>query len=473
MLRLLFISAFSFLWTLSYGQLSIQEVESKALEHNRAILTQKAQVDASEWSTQASRSLWLPQLSLQAESQWTQRPKGESKPHFFSSAILQLDQVIFTPEVFYGVREQAIQEGLEKELLKETELLTLFHARRLFYEIAFAQDQVANYEEQVRVAAEVVQNERQRKEYGQATKLDLSQKQVLLAEQIQNLDQAKASLKQRQESLQVLLGDTPNAALFPKIDHPLGEKKYIADWLTQRVFVNKNEEKILSYVNQVEQSIKEGELQREEIHSFFADNDFYYWEQKALEKQPQIAEQRKTIALAENATEQAKGGYLPSLSFTVQAGSPPLSPAGPTPLSGNPVKHVYASGTVNLNWSIFSSFLTQRQVAAQRSLTQASKIDLQQLLATVQQSVRSQMYLIEESFYNLLASYESLNLAKLSVKQALLENQVGSITALELRQVVEDYGNVWTAYNQARLNLLIHYAKLLYLAGEYRTSIAG
>jgi outer membrane protein TolC len=177
--------------------------------------------------------------------------------------------------------------------------------------------------------------------------------------------------------------------------------------------------------------------------------------------------QHNRVNQAKQAVRSARGGYYPSLSFQADFASPPLSPAGSSPVSKKPFgQSYYFSGQLSLNWDIFNSFRTLNQVRSQKSLLQAANINLQQLYANTKKIVRDQLYDIEASLYNYIASDLSVSLAKEGVEQALIQVNVGTITPLDLRTAIVNLSQARTNRNTSLFDLLIHFYELLYLTGN-------
>ena len=468
----LIVGALPLFGEISFNDLSLEDAETVAVRCNKQLLIAKeGTLQALERKLQAV-SRWLPSLFYAAELRGTQAKEDWfniysatdpfTQSHTGYSSIFQLDQPIFSTELFFGLKSQKLEAESYQCRQAATQNELLLAVRQSYYAVVALEISLKIQRENVQYLSYALEQEQGKLDAGSATPFEVNQSKVAVSNAVSAYYSTLRDLKNARNALILTLGVDP--LLEPKLRLseqviPLLSIAEISSKLQQlehkyhypgETFPTTQD--LLMHIDQID------ELRELTV---FTEKDVDDYIDLAISLRPDLRTQRLQMGVAQQNLNSKWGTYFPKVSSYVRF-SYNDNALGPVPFGSEPYGWV---GGVSLSWNLFDSFLREHEIREARSIRQASKISFEKELQKIEVEIRNGLYQLEETMLAYLSSSQGVFVAEQARGQAEDKLYFGRIAPLEYRDSVNLLATARNQRNRASFELIAAYYQLRYALG--------
>lgn len=402
---------------------SLVELTEQAQSHDAAWQSARAQFDAALSKSAQAKSGLLPQIGIQAGSQYSEswlrsRLPTQQLDARQDSASLQAKQPLYNPSNLATYRQGERNIDLAQAQLQAASQDLLVRTAQAYFQVLSTQDTLQLVQAQKRAVSEQYEFALRNFEIGVSTVTDSREAQAKLdlirAQEIA----AENDVRVAQAALQQLIG-IPNPTPWK-----LAEPVSLPD---------------------------------------LAPNDLQAWLNKAEAQNPLVRQALIAVDIAKLETDKAYAGHKPTVDLQASYGTQ-RNPDGSLSLSGRNNSTVGTIGVV-MNVPLFAGFAVQNRVKETLSLEEKARADLEDAKRQVAQAVRT-------AFWGVQSAYEqvkALETAVASSQSALEANVLGYEVGVRINlDVLNSQSQLFQSQKDlahARYNLLVGLLQLRQAAG--------
>jgi outer membrane protein TolC len=422
--------------------LTIHEVEEIALKNNKNIQIVDEAVSGSSLQYSQSISSWMPQVTLESLFVALQRPQIltplEQQTRFTVNQI-QLNQPLFSPELWFGVRTRKLSWDGSKENYNIAVNSTLLDARLAFYGIVLKERSLNVQKQVLGYLRQALGDEEKKFKAGKSTSFDVNQSKLSFTQAQSQEHQLLKELKTGRHSLTLILGVDPDDESLLRVNpnnfsfaaYPDLEKK----WQTLRSSA-RGEGRIPS--------------------SLFSEDEVLELQDLAQARRPQIRKSSIALKSAKEEERRLRATYLPTVGLFADYGYY-------LPENGLFFKQQYNfAGGIKLQWDIFDGLKREFRIKEMTSLRRAASLALEQEIDKTTLTIRSEVAQVEEALFACLSAEEAVDLASQAMQEAEVRLSAGTISPLQYRESVRIYAEANRSYDEAIYLALRSYLYLRY-----------
>ncbi len=455
---------------ISISNLSLNDAEEIAKEYNKQFLIAKETTNQADERKLQAISRYLPSIHYRAE--FRDIAKKELFFDIFSdtptfshrgySSILELDQPIFSTDLFFNIKGQKKElESIRYEQAATfNELLRA--VRQNYYAVISLEIALDIERENIDYLSMALDCEQKRLQAGNSTILEVNQSKVALSNAISSYYLTLKELKNARNAFIFTLGIDP--ILEPKL--VFSEKKipiYSIPEISLKLQEIENEyryqgidmpstQDFLTHINKIENA-KELVL--------FSEREVLEYLDTALKYRPDLQKSKIQIDVASERLKEKQGHYLPKIDGYVRY-SYNDTYLGTVPFNKEPY---YLSGGLTFSWNLFDSLLREHEIKEAKSVRQSYRINYDKNFQKVEVEIRNGLYQLEESIMAYLSSSTAVLYAEQAREQAFEKLQFGKIIPLEYRDSVNLLAQAKNQNNKATFDLISAHYQLRYALG--------
>jgi outer membrane protein TolC len=194
----------------------------------------------------------------------------------------------------------------------------------------------------------------------------------------------------------------------------------------------------------------------------FTEAELEKYIERAIQKRPDLKQQKTEIAIADQRISKNKGRYYPEISGFVDYAYNAAEPG-----DRSFFKQPYSiQGGIKLTWTLFDSLLRENKIKEAKSYKCARKLEYEYVLNSIELDIRDILFKMEESLFSYLSANEAVLLAEQAMQQAKDKLKFGKIPPLNYRDSANLLSQAKNQLNKASFSLLIAYYQLRYATGE-------
>lgn len=403
---------------------SLVQLTEHAQAYDAAWQSARAQLDATISQGAQAKAGLLPQIGVQAGSQYSEtRVRGSFPTQQLDarqdSASLQAKQPLYNPASLATYRQGARQIDLAYAQVDAASQDLLVRTAQAYFQVLIAQDSLTLVQAQKRAVSEQYEFAQRNFEIGTATVTDSREAQARLdlvrAQEIA----AENDVRVAQAALEQLVG-VAGAAPWP---------------LAQPVRL-----------------------------PALAPQDLPTWLDTAQAQNPLVRQAQIAVDLSRLETDKAYAGHKPTVDLQASYGTQ-RNPDGPLTV---PARNNSTVGTVGvvMNIPLFAGFAVQNRVKETLSLEEKARADLEDAKRQVAQAVRTAFFGVQSGY----GQVQALEAAVASSQSALEANQLGYEVGVRINMdVLNAQSQLYQSQKdlaQARYNLLVGQLQLRQAAGN-------
>ena len=415
---------------------SLLQLTEQALQHDASYQAQRSAYAASVHRGAQAKSSLLPQVGLQAGSQYSDTrvvPDGPLPSQQLGArqdqVSLQASQVLYAPAKLYAWRQGQGQVDIAQAQLEQQTQAVMVRSAQAYFDVALAQEQLRVTAQQLRAVQEQLDFAKRNFEIGAATITDTYEAQsrydLVQAQHIA----ASNTLQVKQLVLEQLSGQT--AAHVWQLAQPDASEA----------------------ANSTLKTSEPAKLQ-----------PLAHWLQTA-HQHPALQQARTALDIAQLEVDKAKSGHSPTLDMQASYGVQ-RNPDGSL-AQGASVGSRTEAATVGVvaTLPLFAGFAVQNRIKESLALQAQAEAELQAAQRQVEQAVHTAYWGWESS----QAQAQALQAAVQSSRSALEANQLGYEVGVRINMDVLNAQSQWFQaqkdWAQARYQSLLAYLQLKQAAG--------
>ena len=431
---------------------TIEKVEEIALKNNWVYKTLKEAVEQKRYLRHQATALALPSIATSLSAQRTPTTTGYGD---FYRTALKFTQTLYSSDVLYGIKLAKLDHHI---LLQDLEIFRqslIFEVRRAYYNIILGQEDVQFQQENIALLKEVLESEEHKFQVGELTKFHVNQSKVAVTSALATYYQSVKKLKLAENTLLDLMGMEPEKLVL--LNQEKNKEKEAGFPVFKIAFLSRMVKKLDTFepFQKTEKDSSSGAIKITfNKNTVFESQDFYDWEQKALENRPDLAKQLLLIKQANKSVHSKISKYLPTASF--QAEHVDQSPGS----IGISRPKSFWNMILQLDWTLFDGLGRESAVKQSRSALKGVLFTYKEALQKAKVDVHNRLHEIEEALLMYLSAREGVDLADQAMQQALDRFRVGVISSLEYRDAVTSLLEAKQNFNSANFQLLVSYYAL-------------
>lgn len=454
----------------SLRDLSLEDAEQIALEHNKSFLiSQEKTYQAKERKDQAI-SKWFPSVGYRAEFRDIEKKElfldvFSSKftfSHQGYSSIFQLSQPIFSTDLIFGLKSSQLEAEVYSYVQANTKNELLLAIRKRYYAVLFYEKSLKIQRDNIDYFAYALEQEQKKLEAGSSTPFEVNQSKVSVANAISLYYTTLKDLKNARNALIISLGIDP--LIEPELClsetampiHQIPEIELKLQELEQKYHYREDAFPTASdYLEQIKS------LENARKLTLFRPKEIQEYLDLALCLRPDLLAKKLEVDVATQNMNQKLGTYLPKISGYVRYSYNDIE-LGTQPFFRQ--DYNWSAGVV-LSWNIFDSLLREHEVREARSVRASSKIGYDQEWQRIEVEIRNGLYFLEEAMLIYSSATQAVYVAEQARQQAKDKLEFGRIPPLEYRDSVNQLSQAKNQQNQASFDLLAAYYELRYATG--------
>ena len=410
-------------WTAAPAQ-SLVQLTEQAQTHDAAWQSARAQLDATISKGAQAKAGLLPQIGIQAGSQYSETRVRGNFPTVpldgrQDSASLQAQQPLYNPANVATYRQGQRNVDLAYAQVDASGQDLLVRSAKAYFQVLSAMDTLSLVQAQKRAVAEQLEYAKRNFEIGTATVTDSREAQarfdLVRAQEIASENDVRVA----QAALEQLVGVT-GASPWP-----------------------------------LAQPVRLPQL---------APNDLQSWLDTSDAQNPMVRQAQIAVDMAKLETDKAYAGHKPTVDLQASYGTQ-RNPDGSMTL---PQRNNSTVGTVGVVMTIplFAGFAVQNRVKETLSLEEKSRADLEDAKRQVAQTVRTAFFGVQSTY----GQVHALEAAVASSQSALEANVLGYEVGVRINiDVLNAQSQLYQSQKdlaQARYNLLVGHLQLRQAAGN-------
>jgi outer membrane protein TolC len=453
------------------GSLKLKDAERVAITNNKNYLISNQNVKQANYRKKQALSRWFPKIQYDAYYLASKKPQlaldyfsffETLKKNIFYSRF-EMKQPIFSTNLYYKLKTKKL-ELKESKYEKNTfynELL--LKVRSDYYAIVLFQNSLAVQKENISYLTEALKLEKKQLDAGSSTTYQVNQSKVAVANAITQYYSTLKNYQNAKNSLVDSLGIEPFFEKILQIEEtqmPIFLISLIKEKLNliQEGFLYQYDnffstEDMLTKIEQLDQEKKLILFTEKELESYIT---------LAINKRPDLKQQKTGIQIAQQQINQKKGKYLPEISGYIDYAYNAAQPGDKSFF-----KQPYSiQGGVRLTWTIFDSLLRENKIQEAKAYKTSKCLEYEYVYNTIELDLRNILYRLEETLFAYLSASEAVLLAEQAMQQAKDKLKFGKIPPLDYRETANSLAQAKNHLNQASYSLLINYYQLRYATGE-------
>jgi len=451
--------------------LTLERAEELALANNRELNAVRQLVCEGNWDRLALCSEWWPQLHWTSYAARSQKPfvltaitGAEAQRSFYTNGFT-LRQRLFDPVLFFTVRAGCLEYQQIKLGLTAAVNDLIFAVRTHYYLLLADEAEIATQLEHITLLTQAMEEEERKFEVGHATIFHLNETKVAVANALPAYYRALKRVKEDRDNLAVLLGIDPDCADQIELcsdEIPLLTVPLLADKLSQPGSEIPPDELFEAMRNEGVPP-DWGEFC---TTAPFSEDEILQWEQLALSYRPDVLLQINQWQTSNEFVKKRRAKFLPTATFVFQEAAPGTGRLSPGTPSNTPWQPHYSWGAfLDFEWDLFTGFAHARRLRAAKAGRCRAVYKYQKSIQEAKVAVRGAFYEMEEALNSHLSASQSVRLAEQAIEVAQNRLDVGVITSLNYREVVDDLARARTTEVYSRYHLLRSYYLLLQATG--------
>lgn len=415
-------------WPAAQAQ-SLVELTERAQTYDAAWQSARAQYEATLSQSAQAKAGLLPQIGIQAGSQYNEtRVRGDFPSRQLDarqdSASLQATQPLYNPANFATYKQGQFQAELAQIQLDVASQDLLVRTAQAYFQVLTTQETLKLVRAQQRSVAEQYEFAKRRFEIGDATITDAREAQsrldLIRAQEIAAANDVRVA----QAALDQLLG-TSNASPWP-----LAQPERLPE-------------------------LTPGDLQA--------------WLDQAENHSPQIRQARIAQDIARLETDKAYAGHKPTVDLQASYGTQRNPDGSLTPgMPGGRVNSTVGSVGVVMNIPLFAGFAVQNRVKETLSLEEKARADLEGARRQVAQAVRTAFFGVQSAYEQVKALETAVASSQSSLEANMLGYEVGVRINLDVLNAQSQLFQSQKDLAHARYQLLLGLLQLRQAAGNLR-----
>ncbi len=407
---------------------SLVELTEQAQTYDAAWQSARAQYEATLSQSAQAKAGLLPQIGIQAGSQYSEtRVRGDfPSPPLNArqdSASLQATQPLYNPASFATYKQGQFQADLAQIQLDAASQDLLVRTAQAYFQVLTTQETLKLVRAQQRSVAEQYEFAKRRFEIGDATITDAREAQsrldLIRAQEIA----AENDVRVAQAALDQLLG-TSNASPWP-----LAQPERLPE-------------------------LTPGDLQA--------------WLDQAENHSPQIRQARIAQDIARLETDKAYAGHKPTVDLQASYGTQRNPDGSLTQGLPGRVNSTVGSVGVVMNIPLFAGFAVQNRVKETLSLEEKARADLEGARRQVAQAVRTAFFGVQSAYEQVKALETAVASSQSSLEANMLGYEVGVRINLDVLNAQSQLFQSQKDLAHARYQLLLGLLQLRQAAGNLR-----
>lgn len=407
---------------------SLVELTEQAQTYDAAWQSARAQYEATLSQSAQAKAGLLPQIGIQAGSQYNEtRVRGDFPSRQLDarqdSASLQATQPLYNPANFATYKQGQFQAELAQIQLDAASQDLLVRTAQAYFQVLTTQETLKLVRAQQRSVAEQYEFAKRRFEIGDATITDAREAQsrldLIRAQEIAAANDVRVA----QAALDQLLG-TSNASPWP-----LAQPERLPE-------------------------LTPGDLQA--------------WLDQAENHSPQIRQARIAQDIARLETDKAYAGHKPTVDLQASYGTQRNPDGSLTQGLPGRVNSTVGSVGVVMNIPLFAGFAVQNRVKETLSLEEKARADLEGARRQVAQAVRTAFFGVQSAYEQVKALETAVASSQSSLEANMLGYEVGVRINLDVLNAQSQLFQSQKDLTHARYQLLLGLLQLRQAAGNLR-----
>lgn len=414
---------------------TLQEVESMALEQNKALIALQYIAQKGYYKQLQARSKKYPRVDFSGSIRRLEVRSASQYTEYYSN-IISLSQSIYDRGIVNNVRLSDIEaKALETDLaiLRND---VLFQVRSAYYELILAEEQIEVEKEHLEILQGALELEERKMELGETTSFEVHQSRVSLMNALSSYYKTQAQLSNARYALLELLGLDPVTPIA------------LADREIPVTSVPEIAEKIEKVT---------GALLLERLYN---ETEITRWEDIALKRRPEVQKKSLDVATARRTVQQKKDEYSPTARFFAN-------------VAGNSENRFEFSGLSSyweagfrLDWNLFDGLGREYRIGEAKQNYLASTVNYDKEIQSTRRKIRDAFAELEEYILSYAAASQGVAVAEEAIELAKHRRELGVITPLEYRDVAASLTKARHDFNEASFRLLRAYYTLRYISGQ-------
>jgi outer membrane protein TolC len=455
------------------SNLSLRDAEEIAKSHNKEFLIAKEGSTQAMERTQQAIARFLPSLRYLAQYRGTEEKElffnVYSPLHPFTSShngymsSLQLDQTLFSTDLFFGLKSSQIAaEAVQFEQASTLNDL-IYAVRRSYYSAVSQEISLSIQRENIQFLSYALEQEQMKLEAGNSTILEVNQSKVAVANAISQYYATLKKLKTARNALILTLGIDP--MLEPTLN--LSQTEIPIDCIQEIALKLQEIEHNYLYIAQKLPSTSEFLSHIDTIDNarsliLFSEREVCDYLAYATSHRPDLQKSQRQVGVANQNVLLKEGSYLPTIKGYARYSYNDQN-LGPKPFGSQ--KYLWTGGFV-LSWNLFDGFLREHEIKEAKSLRHSFRINYDKVYQLVEVEIRNNLYQLEEAMLAYLSSKSAVLLAQQARGQAADKLNYGKIPPIEYRDSANLLLQARNQNNQATFDLIEAYYQLRYSMGS-------
>jgi len=454
----------------SLSLLTLDSAEAIALEWNKNLLIAKEGTKQADERKAQAISRWMPSLGYRAEFR-----DIDQKELFFDvfsatlpfshrgySSIIQLDQPIFSTDLWFGLKSKELETQNYSYIQANTKNELLLSVRERFYAVILFEKALEIQRENIQYLSFALEQEQGKLEAGSSTPFEVNQSKAAVANSISIYYTTLKKLKNARNAFILTLGIDP--LLEPEMNLKVDSAPIKS--IPELALKLKELDQQYNYTSDTIPTICDFSFHIERLENarkltLFSPEEVQKYLDQALSLRPDLLAKKIEVGVANQNLNAKIGNYLPKVSGYLRY-SYNDEELGVDPFFKQPY---HLAGGVVLTWNLFDSLLREHEVKEARSVKESSKITYSREWQRVEVEIRNGLYQLEEAMLTYLSASQAVLVSEEARSQAKDKLQFGRITPLEYRDSVNQLSQARNQQNQSTFDLLAAYYQVRYATG--------
>ena len=413
------------------NNLTLSEAVDLAIENNRDIGILREKLNKQEMIYYQAISRWAPSINFSAD--YSKRPSiatgGLGNPYI---AGVSVEQMVFSSEIYHNLidKKLAFQE-FEEQLFSSINDL-IYGVRQAYYGVILNEERVEVCNKKIKLLEEALDFEEQKLNLGETTLLQVQHSKVSVSNASTAYQTALRDLKRARYDLIKLLG----------LDCSSEPELSLEEKTIEVLKISELSDKINAY--------KSGK-------DIFEIGEREFWDNVAFKTLPNIKKQEIALKRARKTIYRRQAKYFPTVSVFAD-----YSGYGKDGFLG--LKYGWGCG-LRFSWDIFDGLSREFKIQESKYSLLAEQGSYYKMLEDVKIDVSNSIFDIKKSVLSYVTAAEGLKNAEDMVEQAEHHLELGNITPLEYREIVNTYIQACHDLNVSSYYLLQAYYGLRHVVG--------
>lgn len=414
---------------------SLEKSESLALCHNHDLQRLRQEVRRDCWTYWEQVAQTLPSINASGSFTRSNVSRLVGTEELLSSE-LRLNQLVLSIPIYQQIREAHWRYQSTLCRIAEQTLFTILQVRVAHCEVILTKQLLKIQQSTLELLKTSYENEDIKLNYGESTGFDANRNHLAYTNALSLYYQLKERLETVKNEWIRLLGISP----FCAHEYDVEESEVPLDHY--------------NFLSALIQSLEEKEGQI--CDSLFKKEHFRYWNSIAHETRPLLQQARAEKNVAEAARKAAIGRYLPEVqsfaTYTNTNNRPPGVSSSETS---------YWELGLNFSWDLFDGGARESQIRRLQSEVCIASINENQFKQELFLEIQDRANALQQALYSHRTALKSVELANEGIRFAKERLDLGAITAIEYRDMVQSLGQARFTLAQSTFGIMSGYYSLL------------